>query len=475
VRDRHSDDGRTADASSPGENPGEAATPGSPRPTVWIFGDLPLRTACGPSYMVESWGRELDQHGWAARLFTPSGGWRRSRTASSVTFRTVRHVGFHDDHHARFSSLFQTWRARRELPDVVLATTPGRVGVLGVTLAARHSLPLVVVESTDVTGAMAHYNTLRMLAAGGVKPVVLAWAAARIRAAIWNGLRHGRQALLNGPALATLYAAAVRAQADAVVLLSTKSLHALRASADRAPKTVIPTGIDRLPQVPPPADLRWREGSLRVLYVGRLSPEKSLSILVRGLRAALDRGVDAHLVLVGDGVAARELAALAQELDVADRVSLLGRHPRELLGGIYASADVFAFPSLVETQAFVLNEAAHEGLPLLVSDPQLNAVVEQGRSALLVAHDPTAYADGLAKLRDPQLRRQLGAGARQLAGQLTEAGQTSRLAGVLSQAIAAHATGRRGIPDQRDSTDPHPAVSLTHDVRVVTSDRCGRP
>src|SRR5450755_601567 len=132
--------------------------------SVWIFGDLPLGTPCGPSYMVESWTRELGRLGAVTRLFTPSGSWRRrTRTPSSVTFRTLRHVGFNGDHHARFSSLVQLWRARRELPDVILATTPGRVGVLGVTLAARHGVPMVLVESTDITGAMAHYGTARML------------------------------------------------------------------------------------------------------------------------------------------------------------------------------------------------------------------------------------------------------------------------------------------------------------------------
>ncbi|HEY6798828.1 MAG TPA: glycosyltransferase [Kineosporiaceae bacterium] len=436
---------------------------------VWIFGDLPLRTACGPSYMVESWARELVHHGWTPRLFTPSGGWGSGRTAGSVTFRTVRHVGFPGDHHARFSSAFQLWRARQELPAVVLSTTPGRVGVLGVTLAARHRLPLVVVESTDVAGAMAHYNPLRVLASGGVKPVVMAWAASGVRGALWHGLRRAPGRGFDGPALARVYAAALREQADAVVLLSVRSRSEPPGQDERGrpgdrPAVVIPSGIDRLPQVPPPPELCWRPGSLRVLYVGRLSPEKSLPLLVRALRCALDRGVDAHLVLVGGGVAARELAALAEELRVADRMSLLGPYPRAQLGGIYASADVFAFPSVVETQAFVLNEAAHEGLPLLVSDAEVNAVVRPGRSALLVAHDPVAYADGLARLRSPSLRRRLGAGARQLAGQLTEAGQAARLSAVLDSAVVARTAGS----PRSDGAPPppraaaHPIGSLGH-------------
>jgi glycosyltransferase involved in cell wall biosynthesis len=421
--------------------------------SVWIFGDLPLRTACGPSYMVESWARELSAQGWSTRLFTPSGTWRRcGRTATSVTFRTVRHAGFRNDFHARFSSTAQLWRARQELPTAVLVTTPGRVGVLGVTLAARHRLPLVVVESTDVAGAMQHYNAARMFASSGVKAIVLAGAAATVRSVLWQGLRSRGRRALKGPAFAALFASAVRRQADAVVLLSSKSRQQLADPADEVPTSVIPAGIDRLPDVPAPPDLHWRPGSLRVLYVGRLSPEKSLPVLVRAVRHAVDDGVDVHLTLVGAGGAERELAALAQELGIADRVTLLGAYPRAQLGGIYAGADVFAFPSVVETQAFVLNEAAHEGLPLLVSDPRMNAVVEPGRSALLVAHSPQGYAAGLARLQDSELRERLGAGARQLAAQFTEAGQSARLATVLARAV----TDRH-----RAKTQPEFAVTLS--------------
>lgn len=384
--------------------------------------------------MVESWARELTCQGWATRLFTPSGSWRRSRTDSAVTYRTVRHVGFREDHHARFSSLSELRRARADLPDVVLATTPGRVGTMAVTLAARHGIPLVVVESTDVIGAMAHYNALRMLASGGAKPLVMAWTAPRFRTALWHGLRAAGPGGLDGPGMAGVYAAALRDQADAVVLLSAKSMRAFPEPADLARTVVIPAGIDRLPRLAPPEDLTWRPGSLRVLYVGRLSPEKGLPVLVRGVRCALDRGVDAHLTLVGGGVMTRELITLGQQLGIADRLSVLGPYPRAELGGIYASADVFAFPSVVETQAFVLNEAAHEGLPLLVSDPEINAVAQDGRSALLVGNDPEAYGRGLARLRDAGLRARLGAGARAIAAQFSEAGQAARLSEVLAAA-----------------------------------------
>lgn len=411
--------------------------------TVWVFGDLPLDRACGPSYMVRSWARELGHLGVRARLFVPSGTWREhARAPELVTFRTLRHAGYRGDFCAQFSTLAQLRRARYELPDVILVATPGRVGVLGITLAARYSIPLVLVVSTDTIGAVRYYGAARLAASGGLKPMALLWAAPKVRAALRRRRPPDRSGGW-GARLAGRCADALLAQADQLVLLSTKSVPEY--GTDIGPRTwVIPAGIDRLPATAPPDELRWRPGALRVLYVGRFAPEKSLPLLVQALGIAVAQGIDMHLVLVGEGPLAGDLVAMAERWGVADRLTTLGPYARAELGGVYASADVFAFPSVIETQAFVLNEAAHEGLPLLVSDPEVNPVVCDGDSALVVAHRAQAYADGLEKLLDEQLRARLGAEARRRAGDLLEAAQTQRLAAVLRDAVGQRGSGQVG-------------------------------
>jgi 1,2-diacylglycerol 3-alpha-glucosyltransferase len=419
--------------------------------TAWIFGDLPLRRACGPSYMVESWQRELGRHGVRGRLFTPSGTFgERHRTADSVTFRTLRSIGFRHDYHALYSSPGQLVKARKELPDVVLVTTPGRLGVLGVTLAAKYRIPLVLVVSTDTTGAVQHYSPVRLAVSGGPKPLVLFRHARRARSVLLA--RRSREVTGGGfwEGIATRYADALRAEAAQLVLLSPKSLphYADEDGADGAAGagagplvTVLPVGIDRLPRTDKPAELTWREGALRVLYVGRFAPEKSLGVLVRGLRIAVDRGVDAHLALVGEGALKAELEELGRSLGVQDRLTVIGPYPRHELGGVYASADVFAFPSLIETQAFVLNEAAHEGLPLLVSDAEVNPVVSPGWSALVVPQSPLGYADGMQRMQDAGLRARFGNRAQELARGVQESRQSARLAVVLHRAAGVPVPG----------------------------------
>ena len=119
---------------------------------VWIFGDVPPGQPSGPSYMLESWARELRRLGLAPRTFTPAApGAARRRCATEVTFRSVRHVGYPGDHHARYSGVTELFRARHELPQVIVVATIGRVGVLGtIPGSVQHAL-LIRQWSADVT------------------------------------------------------------------------------------------------------------------------------------------------------------------------------------------------------------------------------------------------------------------------------------------------------------------------------------
>lgn len=403
---------------------------------VWVFADLPLGQAVGPSYMVESWQRELRRLGLVPRTFTPSGALgEHRRDPEQVTFRSLRDIGYAGDHNARYSVLAELVRARRERPDVVLVSTVGRVGLLGMILAAVYAIPLVMVVSTDTTGATAYYSPLRAVWSAGVKPLLLMAASRRARAAFRRTPTTDDESALpvREARFVERTTAALHADAREVVLLSAKGVPTYGRLCPDARVTVLPSGIDRLPPAAAPAEVTWRPGALRVLYVGRLAPEKNLSVLVGALRRAVDVGLDVQLALVGEGPLRERLVAEATAMGVRDRLLVAGPYPRAGLGGVYAGADVFAFPSTVDTQAYVLNEAAHEGLPLLVSDTA-NGVVLDGVSALVVPADPQSYARALASLSDGALRQRLGAAARRRAQLFGEAAQCARLADVVERA-----------------------------------------
>jgi glycosyltransferase involved in cell wall biosynthesis len=147
-----------------------------------------------------------------------------------------------------------------------------------------------------------------------------------------------------------------------------------------------------------------------VLYVGRLSKEKSLDLLApisEGLRRA---GMPHRLVIAGDGPMQRELRA------VCAGAVFTGTLTPEDVATAMASADLFVFPSRTDTAGNVVLEAQASGLPVLVSGdggPRENMVA--GQSGFIC----TGLADFVARatqlLRMPEERIRAGAAARQYA------------------------------------------------------------
>ncbi len=96
-----------------------------------------------------------------------------------------------------------------------------------------------------------------------------------------------------------------------------------------------------------------------LLYVGRVSWEKNLRLLVQAYRE-MDH-THCHLVIVGHGPAYNEIQQELQDVPVTFTGYLSG----EALATAYASADIFAFPSYTETFGQVVLEAMASGLPVV--------------------------------------------------------------------------------------------------------------
>ena len=103
----------------------------------------------------------------------------------------------------------------------------------------------------------------------------------------------------------------------------------------------------------------------RVLYVGRVDPEKSIDKVVLAFRDVLLKVPGAELVIVGDGTSKTKLENLAKDLEIEDHVKFLGKVLLPDLADIYRAGTVFVTASQTETQGIVLIEAAATGLPLV--------------------------------------------------------------------------------------------------------------
>jgi glycosyltransferase involved in cell wall biosynthesis len=144
-----------------------------------------------------------------------------------------------------------------------------------------------------------------------------------------------------------------------------------------------------------------------LLYVGRLSAEKNIEHLAPTLAAI----PGARLILVGDGP---RRAALEQYFGALPATFLGERHGEEL-ATLYASADIFTFPSLSETFGQVVQEAMASG-PAIVAFGAggVSDLLRHGEEGLLCSPaspgDWFTHAQALAE--NPVLRARLSERAR---------------------------------------------------------------
>ncbi|MEQ8676948.1 MAG: glycosyltransferase family 1 protein [Aggregatilineales bacterium] len=100
-------------------------------------------------------------------------------------------------------------------------------------------------------------------------------------------------------------------------------------------------------------------GAPLLLFVGRLGTEKQID----KIRPVLDAIPEARLAIIGDGPARDSL----KETFAGTRTKFMGYMTGERLSQAYASADVFVFPSALETFGLVVVEAMAAGLPVVAS------------------------------------------------------------------------------------------------------------
>jgi glycosyltransferase involved in cell wall biosynthesis len=178
---------------------------------------------------------------------------------------------------------------------------------------------------------------------------------------------------------------------------------------------ILPRGLDTHLFHPTKCDRRFwearglREGELAMLFVGRVSKEKNLDLLVAATRRLAESGTPVRPILVGDGPYMAEMKRLLSD---AIFTGYLGG---EDLARAYASADFFVFPSTTDTFGNVILEAQASGIPVIVSDvggPR--DLVSHGVDGFVTkGQDAADLAEAIRKLAaDADLRKSMGASGR---------------------------------------------------------------
>ena len=193
-----------------------------------------------------------------------------------------------------------------------------------------------------------------------------------------------------------------------------RSLVALGVAPDRI--TVLPVQADLAALLPIGASRQHTPQSpLRLLFLGRLAPEKQLPVLINAVAILQTNQVAVQLHIVGAGP---EAARLQQQVSSHHLEAHVTFTPwTDDITSVLQSADVFCLPSAHEGWGMVLLEAAASGLAIVTTDVGCVGETLISGEHVLVAHTEQQFADAITRLTDPALRATLADRAHQAATQ----------------------------------------------------------
>ncbi|MGW5522168.1 cytochrome P450 [Gordonia sp. NPDC003950] len=389
---------------------------------IAMFTDFHPDTLGGISVAVADQARELRRRGHTVTVFAPESE-RDEPTAAADWLVTLPPVfglsvnGFPAVFPTRsVAGLIDEQFTRRGPVDLVHVHTTYGVGAAGVRAARRHHLPLVqtmhsrddaFVELTSPAPlptalAMRILHRAAISQRGREEPSDAVPGARAARGA--RGARGARTTRITESRAAHHVWHTMIAQCRAADAVITPSHHFATRLTDHGyagDVRVIPNGVDDAlideltGSRPDPAD-----GPLRLLWCGRLSAEKRPLQAIEAVAASPGVTLD----LIGDGDQIAAAANRIAELNVADRVRLLGRRDRAAVITAMRGYDALLFTSVgFDTQGLVLTEAAAAGLPVIHSDPDVAESIHAG-SGFLGGTTTSTMAGLLAGLADDRHR-----------------------------------------------------------------------
>lgn len=416
---------------------------------IGLFSDTYLPTTNGISYVLQIMQRRLEELGHEVYIFAPATNLRGKELDDNdhiVRFPALEGVFFDE----QLTSVFFPPRAMKKIKklnlDVIHFFTPSQIGLMGAAAAIRSNIPLVSQYSTDLYHYVERYpNVLPgTIALSLTAPFVLKMTPREI-VKMMGVFRPKRTVTAWHKQMVARMHVMLHNDCDGVIALSRKMQHQLDSWGSTTKTTLLPTGVDPLPKATS-ADITEFKNAHGIskkdrvlLYVGRLSREKNLDLLIEAFEHVASTHKDVKLMFVGDSDYRETLEQHAVERGLAEKVIFPGRIDREKLDMAYSSSDIFLFPSTTDTQGLVVHEAAGAHLPLILCDPEVSEVFIPGETGLLSTSDPRDMAQQVVTLLDDaKLRKALGKNAKKRAAEFTEIGQMQKLEKLYQKWIVEH-------------------------------------
>lgn len=416
---------------------------------IGLFSDTYLPSVNGISYVLEITAKRLIELGHEVYIFAPASNLRAHEPEDHpyvYRFPAVEGIFFDEQLTSVFFPPAAYYRIKRLELDIIHCFTPGQIGSMGMLVALKTNVPLINQYSTDYHEYAAKYP--QAIPATIALVLSMPWMlrlSPRETIKLLSVLRPQAGITKWQRAMAIRVHVAIHDNCNAVIALSPKMKAKLDSWHSKTPSTLMPNGVNPLPQSKPAVirklrrDLGIADEQVVLLYVGRMGKEKNLELTLDAFARVYTSNRNAVLVLVG-GFGYREvLATRAERLGVASSVVFVDKIPREQLGDYYAIGDIFVFTSLSDTQGLVVNEAAGAGLPIILCDDALTTIVQHEQSGLVVKPTVRAVSSAMNSLIDnPVQRAAYGITAARLAKQYDEKSQTKKLVRLYQQCIATH-------------------------------------
>ncbi|MGX6978597.1 glycosyltransferase family 4 protein [Vagococcus elongatus] len=161
----------------------------------------------------------------------------------------------------------------------------------------------------------------------------------------------------------------------------------------RAPLRVIPTGIEvskfytreaQLPETNIREQLKITEDDILLLSLSRISYEKNIQGIIKGLPKILEEMPGVTLMIVGNGPYKAALEELVAGLSLTHAVKFIGEVPNDQVRNFYQTADFFVSASSSESQGLTFIEALATGTKVIAKEndylKQLLSSDELGRT-----------------------------------------------------------------------------------------------
>lgn len=316
---------------------------------IAIFTDTYVPEINGVARTLKRLTQHLEKKGIIYQVFAPETDTSVPRVAQVTRFASMPFLLYPEVRFAlpNIIQLKQTLKSFQ--PTLIHVVTPFNIGLLGLRHGIKHQIPMVASYHTNFDDYLSYYNL----------EFLNKW--------IWNYMRWFHRPF------------------EKVFVPSQSTKEKLLNQGIHDQIEIWSRGIDHHLFTPEKRNqsirqkYRIKEKHI-ILYVGRLAPEKDIQIAIdafKGLPSAIQS--DSHLVIAGDGPLYKPLTA-----EKHPKITFTGFIEGEMLAELYASADLFLFPSATETFGNVVLEAQSSGLPVIGANAGgVKELIQNGKTGFL--------------------------------------------------------------------------------------------